>query len=235
MIKVEMEALMRVQAERADCPFYEVDPGDRIIAALEQADVSARKRLAPAARPTGQQLELLMQAILAHDGKDRLIAGKFTMAPPRTLAFVLANQRRVALVQVRDQPDLIEHCVMLAQELCAFAMENGGNVRRAGVTVTTQFLREYCGKPGARTKPAPALGAQNTIGVLLAALADDEIRNTLTNARNLAACGLCPALVCLIGRGAKAGTSAACWPMLLPIAPHLDNELLAAVEAGDEA
>src|SRR4051812_26153092 len=110
------------------------------------------------------------------------------------------------------------------------AEERGGNVRQAGVTVITQFLREYGGKPGTRTKPAPALGAQNTVGVLLAALSDDEIRNTLPNAREVAACGLCPALVCLVGRGAKPGTNAAVWPMLLALAPYVDTALLDAGE-----
>src|SRR4051794_16010521 len=52
-------------------PFYEADTGDRIIAALKEADIAARRRLAPAAQLAGQQLELLQPAVLAHGHRER--------------------------------------------------------------------------------------------------------------------------------------------------------------------
>jgi hypothetical protein len=211
-------------------PFFEQETGDRIVAALKQGEIVAHARLTRTARRAGEQLELLQPVIFGPSGRG-LFAGKFTAVAARTMMVVLADERRAVTMPILDQPDLIDRGIMLAQKMRAFLAERGISVRSAGVTTTRTFLSEYGGKRGAKAKPVAPLAPQNTIGALFAAMANDEVRRTLANAREVVACGLCPALIALIGPGAKPGTSAACWPLLLPLAPYVDAALLDAVEA----
>src|SRR4051812_34734470 len=96
---------------------YDEDAGDRIVAVLAQQKIAARERLAPAARLAGQQLEWIMPVILGSGGNGRLIAGKVTRTFPRALVFVLADEQRVAIIHVLDQPNLVEQFVEIARQL----------------------------------------------------------------------------------------------------------------------
>src|SRR4051812_18332202 len=103
-------------------PDYNADAGDRSVAELAQQKVAGRKLLAPAARLAGEQLELMMPEVFAKSPAG-LIAGKYTIAAPGTIVFVLADERRVATVHVLDQPDLIDQLVERAQVIREFIAE----------------------------------------------------------------------------------------------------------------
>ena len=214
---------------------YKDDAGDRIIAALREQKPLTQKRLAPAARLAGEQLEWLMPVAFAPTTTG-LFTGKFTTAALGTILFILADERGVASVHVLDQPDLVDRVVERAQALRAFIAENGsGDMNAAVVSVIGVFVREYGGAPGADTRPATEQAASNMVGALFAGLTEDEARDTLGTAREISKHGYAPAFVALRGPGAKPGTTAGAWPLLLPLAPYLDTALLAAVDAGGRA
>jgi hypothetical protein len=216
-------------------PAYEADAGDRIIATLAQEKVALRERLAAAARLAGQQLELLMPIVLAPTAAG-VVAGTFTMAAPGTVLFVLADDHRVATVHVLDQPDMVDRIIEGAREIRQFIQANGGKpVHGAVATVVHLYLHEYGGDLGAATPSAPARAATNTIAALFAGLTDEEVRHSLGTAREIAAHGSCPAFVALLGPGAKPGTLAGCWPLLLHLAPFIDAALLGNAEEGGRA
>ena len=172
---------------------YNADAGDPIVAALEQEKVAPRKRLTAAARLAGQQLELLIPAVLAPTGRG-IVAGKFTAVMPGTLLFVLADKRRLVTLHALDQHDLIEQTIAHVHELREFIRREsiGRTPRGVVVSVIRSFLHEHERAAwGSKQAVLPEEAATNTIGTLFAALDDDQIRNALANACEIARLGRC--------------------------------------------
>src|SRR3954454_17711701 len=81
---------------------YKDDAGDRIVAALRAHKARAQKRLAPAARLAGEQLEWPMPVAFGTSPAG-MFGGKYTSVPPGTILFVLADERGVATIQMPEQ------------------------------------------------------------------------------------------------------------------------------------
>jgi hypothetical protein len=230
-IKSASASARRAAVQFAECvvsaPAYEADAGDRIVAALAREKVAGLKRLTPAARLAGRQLEWLMPVIIGHACRGRLIAGKFTQTVPGVMVFILADEKRVATIHVLDQPDMVDRIIEGARVLREFIAEGNSPLHSAVASVIGFFLDEYGGDPGAATKPASAVTASRMVALLFAGFPDEQARQLLDEARESATFGLAPAFIALRGPGAKPSTMAGIWPLLLHLAPYFDSAPLA--------
>src|SRR3954469_16369971 len=98
---------------------YRDDAGDRIVALLREKKARAQKRLAPAARLAGQQLELMMPCILG-TGPTGMYGGKVSAVPPGTILFIVADEKGVATICAPPKPDMVDYLVAGAREARAF-------------------------------------------------------------------------------------------------------------------
>lgn len=210
---------------------YDEDAGDRIVAALEHLEIPARDRLAAAAVMAGRQLELQMPVVFGDVARGRMIAGKFTAAAPGTVLIAIANSDSVATVHVPEQSGLADQLISRAQGLRRYLTEHSvADMRGATATVLDMFVREYGGAPGAVTTPASALIAGNTIAAMFAPMPDEQTREVIGSALEVADAGYCPAIIALVTPGRKPRAISGCWPLLMHLAPYLDTALLDAAE-----
>ena len=211
--------------------FYDADTGDRIVAALEYLEIPARDRLVAASRLAGRQLEWLMPAVLGTVARGRMIAGKFTTVAPGTLLIAIANSDGVAAVHVPEQSGLADQLIDRARSIRQYLTDNSvADMRGATATVLDMFVREYGGAPGAVTTPASALIAGNTIAAMFAPMPDEQTREVIGSALEVADAGYCPAIIALVTPGRKPRAISGCWPLLMHLAPYLDTALLDAAE-----
>ena len=173
----------------------------------------------------------MMPVVFGDVARGRMIAGKFTAAAPGTLLIAIANSDGVATVHVPEQSGLADQLIARAQSLRQYLTEHSvADMRGATATVLDMFVREYGGAPGAVTTPASALIAGNTIAAMFAPMPDEQTREVIGSALEVADAGYCPAIIALVTPGRKPRAISGCWPLLMHLAPYLDTALLDAAE-----
>src|SRR4051794_28600506 len=183
---------------------YDEDAGDRIVAVLDILEIAVRGQLLAAARLAGRQLEWMMPAVLGNAARGRMIAEKFTMAAPGTLLIAIANSDGVATVHVPEQSGRADQLIDRARSIRQYLTDNSvADMPGATATVLDMFVREYGGRPGPVTTPAPALIAGNTIAAMFAPMPDEQTREVIESALEVADAGYCPAIIALVTPGRK--------------------------------
>ncbi len=216
-------------------PDYLLDAGDRIIAELADQAPATQKRLTPAARLAGQQLELLQPVAFGPARGGGMFSGKYAMLPSGALVVVLANEAHVATMHLLPGDGFAEEMAECARQARDYVRENGCTPTGGAASAIALYIGEYGGSPGGETPAAPDHAARNVLVLMFSALPDAEIRQTLNAAMAVTELGYGLAVIALLGPGAKPNTKAACFPMLLPLAPCLDAAVLDAVEEGGRA
>jgi hypothetical protein len=201
------------------------DAGDRLVAMNP-----GRPWFDRAARLAGEQLEWLMPATMGAARRGGLYAGTVVIGAPGTVVFVCSNETKLCTIHLPGKAtsvlDQIADAVQQHHPEVNFTVPFAAGAMR-------MFINKFGAKPGkAHPKYPNGFGhdlAINIIGSLWNVLGASGKSDTGNEIDACIAAGVCPAIVCLIGRsqsGAKNGYSFCL--LMLPMAPYADHVLAAA-------
>jgi hypothetical protein len=207
---------------------FDADATDRLWDLMVQRDIGSRDRLKQSAATAGMQLELVKPAIMG-DGKGsrRIYAGSAVIAEPGTVFIVLAHHEKVFTIWLRYDGTLtaaVESAVdyvnaMMKSEAVAFSQHADH-----ALLITEELVKQYGHAPGETSIELANDHNVRIIGMLFAAIPATGRAGILEGLEMVIAEGICPALVCLLGKGREKGLSGV-WPLLLPLAPYADAVL----------
>jgi hypothetical protein len=205
---------------------YDDDAGDRLKLLLAARQLSFAPRLTRAAELAGQQLELLKPSVAMIGDRGEFIAGPVAAVRRGTILIVLANARRVFTIHITRPAEgtLADIFDDLVDRILAEFAPDPWTPSNTVVAIKTTV--EVHGAAPGRENPkgpvSPIITAQ-IVGTLFAATNQTE-RHDL--AAQLEACvdnDVCPAMIGVIGRGTKPGSTCGVWPLLLPLSRYLET------------
>jgi hypothetical protein len=207
---------------------FDDDAGDRIACILAEKGVASRHCLDPAVRVAGHHIELLKPMVMGWCG-GRMYAGPVAAVRRGVILIVLANAKKVATIGVPDQPNreqVVSAAVSYVLPLSQSACGDDRAQQPANALHTVNFTANKFGAAPGKAMPALSSDAAfRILGFLFAPTGAAMSEQIWHDAIGIAAKGVCPALVGLIGEGlnSKPGTLSGVWPVVLPIAPYQET------------
>lgn len=206
---------------------YNADSNARLWDLLEQRNIGCRDRLKQSADTAGAQLEWSKPSVMGSGKRSgSLYAGPAVIVPQGTVYIVLAREKKVFTIWLRSSSgalaDAIEPAVTYVKEVMQATAFNWAGDQ---VLLTVEHLVKKHGRAPAKTN-IEFSSEHNTriIGILFAAMPADARADMLRVLEMIIADGVCPAMICLLGKGSEKGSSGV-WPLLLPLAPYADTVL----------
>ena len=209
---------------------FDADATSRLLRLLDERNVSCRDLLKRSAAVAGAQLEWAKPSVMGSDKRDhrRIYAGPAVMAPVGTVFLVLADHRKVLTIWLRHTGTLAEAVEgSVGYVNAAKDASEASAINWAGdhaLLIADEVIQKYGHLPGKNGVELEPEHNGRIIGMLFAVMPADARADIIKGLEMVVAEDICPAMICLIGKGRTKGLSGV-WPLLLPLAPYADAVL----------